>query len=392
MADHRKIARVVFLFLACGATAFPAREAAGSWEFAGWHGGGAYPAVVPDPKVRGRVYLLSDVAGLWRSDDRGDYWESKTKGLRNLHCSSLAAFPADTDILYIGTPAGIHQSVDGGASWRALDSTQDKIRSRRRDSYRSLVVDPDDPDKVYAGTLSGEVYFTADGGKTWSPLGARSPLFGSDAPVRAVYLTRDKAHLFAASNNGLRRYDFSGTWAGAGPGKSPVFDMTAHGPTETIYVTDGKRVSWTRDLGATWRSSSGLPLSNGKILRIAVAGGAAGDVRLLAGWGDGWRGGAFLSADGGTTWIDISKNLHHDTAGNPTRAWKKGFTRPLSVAFDAFNPGTLYLSDLWGVWRSDDSGRTWHEKIKGAAMTFSPDGNELYVARYAGSVYKARLR
>ncbi len=39
------------------------------WQFSGWEGGGCYPNVEFDPNVRNRVYLTSDVAGLWRSND-----------------------------------------------------------------------------------------------------------------------------------------------------------------------------------------------------------------------------------------------------------------------------------------------------------------------------------
>ena len=48
-----------------------ALSAAQHWEFAGWYGG-CYPDLEPDPSTPGRLYLSSDVAGIWRSDDRGD--------------------------------------------------------------------------------------------------------------------------------------------------------------------------------------------------------------------------------------------------------------------------------------------------------------------------------
>ena len=35
---------------------------------------------------------------------------------------------------------------------------------------RSLVVDPSNPDRFYLGTLDGQIYTSADGGKTWQLL------------------------------------------------------------------------------------------------------------------------------------------------------------------------------------------------------------------------------
>ena len=43
-----------------------ALAAGASWEFAGWYGGGCYPNLVLDPHTKGRVYLASDVAGIFR--------------------------------------------------------------------------------------------------------------------------------------------------------------------------------------------------------------------------------------------------------------------------------------------------------------------------------------
>ena len=44
------------------------------WKFAGWYGGGCYPNVEFDPNIKDRDYLVSDVAGLWRSDDSAAHW------------------------------------------------------------------------------------------------------------------------------------------------------------------------------------------------------------------------------------------------------------------------------------------------------------------------------
>ena len=35
---------------------------------------------------------------------------------------------------------------------------------------RALASDPKDPNRMYAGTRTGQVYLTTDGGRTWAPL------------------------------------------------------------------------------------------------------------------------------------------------------------------------------------------------------------------------------
>jgi len=183
------------------------------WEFAGWYGGGAYPALVCDPKVEGRIYLSSDVAGVWRSDDRGEHWRFINKGLKNLNIQALTVDPSDTDILYA----------------RAKDK---------------------------------EFFYSVDAGQSWRLL---------------------------ADSKGFNE----------------------------------------------WR----LPLKA-----------------------------APLSLDG-----KAEKNVHGDEAHNPTRAWMKGFGKPKVLAQDPFNPDIFYLTDDWGVWRSDDKGATWNEKINGAPNSSGSD-------------------
>ena len=76
---------VIFLILSF----IPTRGFAYNWEFWGWYGGGAYPDVGFDPQVRDRLYLSSDVAGIWRSDNAGATWKPMSKGLKNLNVAFI---------------------------------------------------------------------------------------------------------------------------------------------------------------------------------------------------------------------------------------------------------------------------------------------------------------
>ena len=97
------------------------------WEFSGWYGGGCYPAVIVDPNIKGRLYLLSDVAGLWRSDNGGDKWYFVNEGIVNLKTAFLAISPSDSNTLYLGTKVGVMKSTDAGKTWHYLESTKEKF-------------------------------------------------------------------------------------------------------------------------------------------------------------------------------------------------------------------------------------------------------------------------
>jgi hypothetical protein len=58
----------------------------------------------------------------------------------------------------------VYRSVDGGSSWRALDGAGE--RALPDIPVHSLVVDPDDPSRIYLGTDLG-VFVSADGGAGW---------------------------------------------------------------------------------------------------------------------------------------------------------------------------------------------------------------------------------
>lgn len=392
MTAAKKI--LAFGFIAATLSLCVPAAADATWQFAGWYGGGAFPELLPDPHTSGRCYLLSDVAGLWRSDDRGNSWNFITTGLENLHCADLAIAPSDSNVLYLGGELGIHKSTDAGEHWHLLAATTNKITLKRPDDGRSIAVDRADPDKVFAGTFSGEIYSSADGGQTWSRVGASVYPFGAKVPVTALYLTSDGASLFAASKNGVLKYDFSqNTWSKVTPLWGVEVDDLAGqgaGAKEIIYAAAGNRVFYGVK-GTGWEETE--PISQGAIYRLAVRTDEKGVVHFLAAWISGWSGGVYASDDGGDTWEDIKQNLVHDVVGDPTRVWTQGFGKPLSVAFDPFTAKTLYFTDWWGAWRSDDGGASWIERIRGAANTVGSDikaaPSGLYVATMDNGLLKS---
>ncbi len=75
--------------------------------------------------------------------------------------TTLLFHPTDPGIIYLGAfPSGMYKSVDGGLSWREINT------GWLNDGVFSLVFHPDNPDIIYAGTYNG-VSRSTDGGEHW---------------------------------------------------------------------------------------------------------------------------------------------------------------------------------------------------------------------------------
>lgn len=367
LSNHELLRCLLCLFVLL----IPAWGGASSWEFQGWYGGGAYPAVVFDPLVKGRVYLSSDVAGLWRSDNAGTSWKPMTKGLKNINVAAILPSPSVSNLVYAATENGLFTSTDGGGEWRSCGGFEGGLPFKRPDSYRVIAADPASPENIFVGTADGKALFSTDRCRSWSPLGASAYPFGRKAPINAIALTADRKYLLAGSSEGLARYSFMEKHWYIDPSRKPISDLVSSRVNNSlIWAASGSELLVSHDYASSW--SAVEKLGQGKITRLAVSEtGLPSFISFL--WENEWRGGLKTSYDGGMSWRSADSNMTADALLNPTRAWADKGGRPLSVAIDPFNPAQILRTDWWGVWKSTDTGKSWHEAINGAANSVCTD-------------------
>jgi photosystem II stability/assembly factor-like uncharacterized protein len=106
-----------------------------------------------------------------RSVDGGATWQA-LEGARLLDYEArfIAAAPRAADVLYVmsaseGGTVRLAASADGGATWRDVTPPDEPW------APIALRIDPSDPHVAYAVTWKG-VFRTADGGATWLPANA----------------------------------------------------------------------------------------------------------------------------------------------------------------------------------------------------------------------------
>ena len=342
-----------------------------AWEFAGWYGGGCYPTLVADPHKSKVLFLGSDVAGIWKSMDGGAHWVSSSRGLG---CLNVAVITVGDHLVYAGTKSGLYKSIDGGIHWMD-DSRGENLVFERPGSHRGIYLVPGDDSQVVLGTASGDVYVSSSDGKKWTKLGTKP--FGQ-VSIDSVVFSKKYGGYFAISKKGLAYFDPNiKQWRIVFGEQTNDMIMSAE---DVLYVATGNTLIFSRDGAKSWTRMDAVP--SGAIARIDVRT-IGKEAKIIAGIGDGWLGGVCISEDG-KTWANPVRKIVHAERDNPTRKWMKGFQKPTSISFDAQNNQVLYYTDWWGVWRTDDFGKTWQEIIHGASNVsgsdlFIDDGGRIYV-------------
>ena len=124
-----------------------------------------------------------------------------------------------------------------------------------RDNIDALLLDPVDPDVLYAGTRHAGVYKSIDGGMSWFP----SYTGLARAWIQSLTIDPTNHNILYASGDGIyKSFDGGSTWHTLKePGGSPYLSIIAIDPTDHnhLYYTDGDWLHSSNDGGATWEST-----------------------------------------------------------------------------------------------------------------------------------------
>jgi photosystem II stability/assembly factor-like uncharacterized protein len=347
-----------------GAFILTSDEARKTWDisdpvFAGWE----MYHLKGSPVDPNRLYAsqTSDWFGqtMQRSDDGGKTWEPVGNefvydGVAGTHqwydgtphpwefarVWHLEPCLTDRDTVYAGVEdAALFKSVDAGQTWRELSGLRMHSTGNSWQPgaggmcLHSIVLDKDNPDRIFVAISAAGAFRSDDGGASWKPInqGLNSEYIPeSTAEVGhcvhniAMHPTRPNT-LFMQKHWDVLRTDDAGEMWHEVSGNLPSdfgfpIEVHAHEP-ETIYVVpiksdtehfppDGKlRVYRSRSGGNEWEAlTNGLPQSDCyvNVLRDAMA------VDSLASCGVyfGTTGGqVYASSDAGDTWAPIVRDL-----------------------------------------------------------------------------------
>ena len=135
------------------------RDGGKTWEKVNGGAGNNIPvsSIASDPKRPDYLYV-GTVQTFYLSRDGGKTWVRRGGNLSIGNFTSILINPNNTDEIILAsamdTEGGLYISTDAGNRWKRIDNKDMKLPSRR---FWSLAFDPQDPNRLFAGTHSSGV-------------------------------------------------------------------------------------------------------------------------------------------------------------------------------------------------------------------------------------------
>src|SRR5579864_1712745 len=253
---------------------------------------------------------------------------------------------------------------------------------------RSMAVAPDDPDLVLAGTSTGQLYISRNGGASWSDAGA--PFSFAGWVVSSLRWDPNRAGrlwvaLWGVWGGGQVAFsdDLGKSWAArsAGLPEEPVYSLAlAPGRDGRLFAGTLSGVYGSDDGGGSWRQLTGAEADIQKVTSLVVD--PTRPDTVIAGT---WRR-AYRSDDAGHTWTGIFEGMVLDTEifsftpvpEHPGEIWAsscgwvyqtldhgdhwvrfKDFEERRTLSFAVAPDGRLLAGTVSGVFVSADGGKSW---------------------------------
>lgn len=338
--------------------------------------------------------------------------------------TAIAVHPRDPNVIYVGgAQGGVWKTTNGGASWTPLTDRECSL------AMGWIVLDPVDPDIVYAATgeqhFSGDSYYgcgvlrSTDGGTTWTQLGAsvfdlNTATAGGVTISRIVLDPRTAgsaagATLHVAAENGVWKSTDGGvswtrTLAAGGNGPAPATDLVMHPSNpDVLYAALGRVAGDTAngvyrstDAGATWtKLGGGFPSRDVGRINLAIAPSQPSILYASvqndfndAGGANGSLLGIYKSTDGGESWA-----LASNAPSCNTQCWYD-----MALAVHPRSPDTVFFGGV-PLFRSTDGGQTFQNVGTGPGgsvhvdqhvVVYDPnDPRTVYVGN-DGGIYRSR--
>ena len=345
-------------------------------------------AVSPSYDDDNMIYIAYS-RNLFKSMNGGHSWKEIVNGLDNVYpISSIDIVPSKigTHTIFISTLGnGVYRSTNGGSSWKNVSSGLKNLVIREI-SARSN-------DIVLANDAEGRLYISNNGGKVWhmaatlpqdAVITSVSPPTGS--PEARILVGDRLGRIFESTDNGT-------SWEILGElSKKTEVTVIAVDPSDTsrstFFIGTRKGLYKSSNNGKSFQ-----PLDNGMstrhIMSLTFSPMFAQDHTMIA---TSWREAAFISSDGGDTWVKFNKGLTTDKQADTVK-YKSPHFQQVKIASN--DSQTIFLAAFTGLHKSTNGGHSWREMetrpvnlIRGLAVSpASKDTLSIAISTYGGGAY-----
>ena len=313
------------------------------WRLVGPFRGGRTRAATGVPGQPNVFYVGQVDGGVWKTNDFGRTWMPIFDDQPTQSIGAIAVAPSDANVVYVASGEGLHRpdlsvgdgiykSTDAGKTWQHLGLKEGQ-------QIPALVVDPRDPNKLFAAVLGRPyganeergIYRSTDGGATWKKVLYRDAnTGGSDVAIDPQHPDTVYACLWESR---------LGPWEDGNQ-----YDGTHGG---LFKSTDG---------GETWNQlKNGLP-DNLAQINVAIAPSEPNRIYATlsttreSAYGSAAGLGFYRSDDAGQSWTKITEDARP--------ALKIGGGDLPVPGVDSKNPDIVYSASIVTM-RSMDGGKTW---------------------------------
>lgn len=375
------------ILAASGDTSLLPHRTYGPWHSGEIGGGGFLQQVFWAQSDPQRLYLASDVGGLWRSDDGGQRWTMLHGALParadSYSVRGLAVDPGNADRFLAALDSGVWLSEDAGANFRLVQKTKFLGNGPNRAEGVVVLFDPQNPENVYAAGMGDGFFLSRDRGLSWTRSGPEGinpvDIYIDQQNAKRIWMCalpvdRDW-NIPAPLTGGIYLSDDAGaSWTHISDERVGEIRQLPFEPHTLIGLERAKQVVLSRDAGRTW-----------EVFNAGLAPREKGDARAD---------GIYTAIDTGPDFVILGAhggNFYRLEKGD--REWRRVFERDkdkveegdwwgsLKVTYPHFgsalgwvkvnphNPDNWAFTDWYAVYLSQDAGQSWRLSIDGIEMT-----------------------
>ncbi|MGD0709542.1 MAG: T9SS type A sorting domain-containing protein [Bacteroidales bacterium] len=280
----------------------------------------------------------------------------------NGRINAIAVDPNNANVIYAGSPSGgVWKSNNGGATWNTTFDYMPRI------GVSTIVIDKNNSNIVYIGTGDRDagdcagigILKSIDAGSSWNMTGMDNTSNGN-VVCRMLINPMNSNSIIAACSDGMYKSNNAATtwtkWSGS---SSQFYDVEYKpGDTTIVYATTSDSFYKSVNGGKTFTKITSTLPSGSTRYEIAVAPSNSNYVYLVASNGSYTFGGLYRSTDSGASFAvqSTTPNIFDyatDGSGTSGQGWYD-----LCIVVSPTNAEEIYVGSI-NQWKSTDGGVNW---------------------------------